>query len=120
MSKQLGWLSMGLVLLAAIFGLWGCEDSTDDTSSSSGDSTASTLTVSPVAATFSASVVTTITFTASGGTASYTWSRDKTNLGSLVSAAETAIYTSTTSKGTNFITVTDAASNTVSAVVIQM
>ncbi len=89
----------------------GCEDDDDD-----GESIPS---ISPVSVKIDATNSHDLVFTARGGTPDYEWKVMNTSLGTLVSAQETAIYTSKPVAGQNIVTVTDARSNAVSATVTQ-
>ncbi|MFC1497700.1 hypothetical protein ACFLS1_04385 [Verrucomicrobiota bacterium] len=116
MRKLLCWMSVFVWLLAATSALvfTGCEkDDDDDDSASSGG-----LSITPASASLVATNTSTVTFTANGGTTPYAWNVNN-SLGSLVSSGNTAIYTATTNAGTNFVTVTDAATNAVTATVTQ-
>jgi hypothetical protein len=103
-----------LVLPVIVGILAGCEINDDDDSSSNG------LVIVPVSVSFNASSPTNILFTASGGVPPYKWNVADNSLGSIVSSGTTAIYTSSTNAGRNFVTVMDAESNTVSATVNQL
>jgi len=109
-------ISMVVVLgLVAMTGIVGCESSDNDN-----DSVLSTeLSIIPSSLTITAATVTNVQLTATGGTSNYTWSVDKPALGSVVSQGGIAIYTSTTNVGVNFVTVTDSATNTISATITQ-
>lgn len=89
----------------------GCE-----TSSSGNDSD---LKISPASVSFTAGTETNIVFSATGGTATYSWNISDSSLGTITVSGGTAIYTSTTNQGQNFVTLTDAVSNSVAAVVNQ-
>jgi len=103
---------MTLLSLSAVFlFILGCEiDDDDDTSS---------LRISPASASFNSISVTNIVFTASDGTPDYAWSVYDTSLGTIVAGGNTAIYSSKTKSGQNFVTVTDAQTNAFTATVIQ-
>lgn len=111
-TNILTWLWLAVPVVIGI--LAGCEIGDDDDTSSSG------LLIVPVSVSFDSSRSTNILFTASGGALPYTWSVANGSLGSIVSSGTTAIYTSTTNAGRNFVTVVDAKSNTVSATVNQL
>ena len=105
----------GLVAAAlSVCLLTGCESSDDDDGSGTGG-----LKISPNSASFASSNATSILFTSSGGTPDYSWSVDDAALGSVSASGDSAIYTSTTNTGVNFLMVTDAASNAVSATITQ-
>lgn len=106
------WLWLAIPIVVGIL-LVGCENDEDGISSSG-------LQIVPVSVSFDSSVSTNMLFTASGGTPPYTWSVADGSLGSIVSSGTTAIYTSATNAGRNFVTVVDAESNTVSATVNQL
>ncbi len=73
------------------------------------------FTLSPSAANFDTNDITE-TFTASGGTAPYTWSLLSSSLGSLSSSSGSSVtYTSAHIAGNNVITVKDSSSNSVTA-----
>jgi len=107
-------LALGLSLVS-IIGFTGCESSSDD----NGSSAAADLGVFPSSITIVAATATNIQFNATGGSSNYSWRVDKANLGSIVSQGSTAIYTSTTNTGVNFLTVTDTATNSVTASITQ-
>jgi len=97
--------------LASMIVMVGCESDDDDS-----DSTASSgLTISPDSATIAALTVSNVLFTAGNGEGTYSWIVDSQALGSLVISGNTAIYTSTTNAGLNYIHVTDSSNNTVTA-----
>jgi len=102
------------VVFAGLLFMLGCE--VDDESSSS---SASSLKIAPTSVRFSAASVTNITFTASGGTTSYTWRVSDATLGTVLSSGAYAVYTSKTNSGMNFLTVTDSGTNSVSATITQ-
>ena len=104
-----------LAIVGAVTMLFlGCESNDDNSSSST------TLAISPASIQFSAAQVTTVTFEVSGGTPAYSWSVNNTNLGWIVSSGDTAIYTSRTNAGQNFVVAQDANSNVISATVVQL
>jgi hypothetical protein len=114
--RRLGPLICGVAVLVPVIlisGIAGCElknGSNADTG---------TLAVTPVSATLNASVVTNVSLTASGGTAPYSWSVESSSLGTVVSSGSTATYTGYALTGLNFVVVTDASSNSVSATITQ-
>ena len=99
-----------LLGLASMIVLIGCESSDDDASVAP-----SGLSVTPSAVTIPALGVTNVLFTASNGLGSYTWSIESAALGSIVSSGNSAIYTSTTNAGINYIHVVDSSNNTATA-----
>ena len=116
MKKSLCWMSVLVWLFAATAAVvfTGCEKDDDDDSASSGG-----LSITPASASLVATNTSTATFTASGGTPPYTWHLHNSCLGSIVSSGDTAIYTATAGTGTNFVTLTDSATNSVTATVTQ-
>ncbi|OGV69883.1 MAG: hypothetical protein A2283_11385 [Lentisphaerae bacterium RIFOXYA12_FULL_48_11] len=104
---------IALVLaLASMIVMVGCESDDDDDS----DATApSGLSISPASATIPALIVSNILFTASNGVGTYSWSVESPALGSLVISGSSAIYTSTTNTGINYIHVVDSSNNTATA-----
>lgn len=103
-------LPAGLLAVA----LWlGCETEADTEASSS------VLAVSPSSATLDASSSTSLVFSVEGGTSPYTWTISDSTLATLVSSGDKAIYTSVATSGVNTVTVSDSASNSVSATVTQ-
>ena len=94
-----------------LLGLPACE--LDDNSSHDD------LSISPTSAKIIISEPKAIVLKAQGGDSPYTWTMSDTTLGSLATAQETAIYTSNPLPGQNFVTVTDAASNAVTATITQ-
>jgi hypothetical protein len=99
------------LLLAFGMLLTGCEDDSGGTAN---------LDIVPASVSFPAGTATNILLTALGGSPPYTWSVNDGALGGVVDAGDTAIYTSTTAAGQNFVTVTDTDSNSVSATINQM
>ena len=97
-------------LTVCVFLLPGCED--DDDASSA-------LAIAPASVRIASSASTNVVFRASGGTAPYTWQVDDGTLGSLVSSANTAIYTSVPVAGRNYVTVMDVNTNAMTATIIQ-
>jgi hypothetical protein len=102
----------------------GCEsdedESADDTALPTLVST-NDLQISPASVTLSAGLVTNVEFAAFGGTSNYTWSVNDATLGSVATVSNaSAIYTSTTNSGVNFVIVTDSDSNAVAATVTQL
>jgi len=75
--------------------------------------------MSPSSATLDASVATSLVFNVEGGTSPYAWSLSDTSLASIVASGDKAIYTSVATSGVNTVTVSDSASNSISAVVTQ-
>lgn len=112
--KKLSLSIPGLVLAVSIMaiGLAGCGGDSDD------DGGSGVVQISPDSLRFAAGV-TNVVFSAAGGTAPYTWTVSDGTLGSVVGANETAIYTSTTNVGRNFVTVTDSQTNSTSATIDQ-
>jgi len=109
-------LICGTALLATmilISGIIGCELKNGD------DADGGSLTVTPVSATLNASIVTNVSLVASGGTSPYSWSVEDRSLGTVVSSGSTATYTGYALTGLNFVVVTDASSNSVSATITQ-
>ena len=82
-------------------------------------STTSDVTISPSSVLLDAAKVSVVTFTASGGDSNYTWSLENTNLGTIYTAYETALYQNTTNTGINYLTVTDSDSNSAIAAITQ-
>jgi hypothetical protein len=111
--KHLTFSGIAVALSSFILLVAGCETASQKSESSAG------LAVSPDSITVSASSVTNITLTASGGTEPYTWSVNNSSIGSVVGAGNSAVYTAYALTGMNFVVVSDAASNSVSAVVTQ-
>lgn len=109
MKSASKWVVLGAVCVWAGL-MTGCESNSDP---------ASSLGISPVSVYLAAGKVSMVTFTASGGDGSYTWSVDSTNLGEIFIADEAAIYKSTTNAGVNTVLVTDGNSDQASAVVTQ-
>jgi hypothetical protein len=108
-----GTCSLAIVLLT-LTGIVGCEDDDDDSSTGTGD-----LSVSPGSVTLDASVTNTVTFTAAGGASNYSWSVKDSSLGTLTAADDTAIYTSKTNQGNNYVTVTDDSNDVATATITQ-
>jgi len=105
-------LAMAVLTLTGIVGCDGDDD--DDGATGSGG-----LTLSPASVTLDATKTNTVTFTASGGASNYSWDVNDTALGTLSSSGDTAIYTSKTNQGNNFVTVEDSSNNIVSATIVQ-
>jgi hypothetical protein len=101
--------------LASMIVIIGCEssDKNDD------GTPLSTMSISPSDVTFKATLVTNVLFTVGNGYGPFSWTMDAPSLGSLVASGESAIYTSTTNTGINYIHVTDSSNNTVTAAVKQ-
>ena len=57
--------------------------------------------------------------TASGGSSNYSWTVKDSSLGALASSGSTAIYTSETNQGINYVTVTDSSNNVATATITQ-
>ena len=102
------------VVLLTLTGILGCEDDDDDGSTGTGN-----LSIAPGSVTLDASVTNTVSFTASGGASNYSWSVKDGSLGSLASSGNTAIYTSKTNQGNNFVTVEDNSNNVATATITQ-
>lgn len=102
-----------LLALASTFLVTGCNDDDDNAPSTV------TLTVSPSSVSFTAGIVTNVQFTAVGGRSPFTWSVSDASLGAIVSSGSTAIYTSTTNSGRNYINLSDSATNSATATVNQ-
>jgi len=103
-------ITLGLV---SIVGLVGCESDDDDTPSPTD------LVITPAEISFPSDTITNVLFTVSNGNGNYTWTVDTPSLGSLVSSGTSAIYTSTTNSGINYIHVTDSSNNTATATIDQ-
>ena len=106
-----------MVVLGTILALGGglaCNSSDDDEDSVSSNG----LNLSPGSFHVGAGVVTNVLFSASGGTPPYAWSVQTAALGSLVATGDKAIYTCNANAGQNFVTVTDHATNFVSATIV--
>jgi hypothetical protein len=94
-------------------------------------SSSSGVTITPTSATVSASSVTNITFDANGGIPPYTWSVSNPGIGSIAVEDASGVftpyalnnssadYTASGALGTNVVVVTDADSNSASAIIIQ-
>lgn len=106
-----GTCSLAAILLT-LTGIVGCEDDDDDPGKAG-------LTVKPASVTLDATKTNTVTFTASGGASNYSWSVKDSALGSLTDSGSTAIYTSKTNQGNNYVTVTDSSNNVATATVVQ-
>ncbi|MDP6526023.1 MAG: hypothetical protein QGI24_03315 [Kiritimatiellia bacterium] len=102
------------VVIIGFLAVAGCE------SSGGGGSSSGSLAISPTSVSIGALVSTNVIFTASGGTPPYNWDVDDPALGSVAGADDTAIYTSAAASGQNFVTLSDAASNSVAATVDQI
>ncbi|MCK5850018.1 MAG: hypothetical protein KAH23_03815 [Kiritimatiellae bacterium] len=102
-----------IIATATLTGITGCEDDDDDITSTT------ELSISPSAKTLDASKTNSITFTASGGASNYSWSVKDSSLGALSDSDDTAIYTSTTNIGVNYVTVTDDSNDVVTATITQ-
>ena len=121
-SSLLKILGAAFVLLAAcIFAasFAGCDSNTDSGNKTS--QVANGIAISPTNVTVSASQASTLTFVATGGTGSYTWSVSTPGLGTITPAANglSATYSSTTSAGVNIVEVTDGTSGAATATVTQ-
>lgn len=115
-SKHLKFFGIAIVLSSFMLFVAGC----DTASSSSSSDSSSSLAITPSSATVSAAAVTNINFVASGGEEPYVWSVNNSSIGSVLEESDTsAVYTAYELTGTNFVVVTDAASNLVSATVVQ-
>ena len=115
--RALGSLTAATVLIALIA---GCETNSDVESSDATSAASGVLAISPTAAT----VTNSVTFTASGGSGTYTWSLVETNLGTLSASGPWAVYTAKASTSTNFssqniVIVIDDKGNSASATVTQ-
>ncbi len=99
-----------LAMLAGMLLVQACEESSDDVSLPR---------ITPTSVKLSAAISDQIVFTVEGGKPAYTWQVSQQGLGFIVAAENTAIYTSFAKSGQNFITVTDANSNAVTATVTQ-
>jgi len=107
--------SMGLCIgLASMIVFTGCESSDDDNSTAP-----SGMTISPSAVTVKTPAITNILFAVSNNMGACAWTIDSAVLGSIVASGSSAIYTSTTNAGINYIHVTDSSNNTVTASVTQ-
>ena len=103
-----------IIATATLTGITGCEGDDDD------DTTSTTeLSISPSSETLDATQTNTITFTASGGASNYSWTVNDTSLGTLADSDDTAIYTSTTNTGVNYVTVTDDSNAVATATITQ-
>ncbi len=102
--------SLIVATLLCIAILAGCETSSSDSPN---------LDISPGSASIPAGTTTNIVFEAINGVPSFSWKVSDNSLGSVTASGPTAIYSSTTNAGQNFVTVTDAESNSVAAVVSQ-
>jgi hypothetical protein len=102
-----------LLLPVAFLGVVGCDSSDDSSTTDTG------IVLSPSSATFSATIETNIAFSVTGGTTPYIWSVSDTDLGTLVAAEATAIYTSKKTAGVNTVIVTDAVTNSAAATITQ-
>lgn len=103
-------LLWGVCLVLGLIAMNGCED--DDGGSSA-------LKLSPTFAMLDADMGTNVVFSVRGGRTPYVWTVNDEELGTLVSAGDTAIYTSEPAEGQNFVTVTDKRSNAVTATITQ-
>ena len=111
MTATRSWFNL-LVTLAFAAGLAGCD--VGETSTSTSD-----IAISPTSAYIGTSTVEVVKFYASGGSSNYSWSVSSSTLGTLYPGGDVALYKSTTTAGTNTITVMDSSSNTASAVILQ-
>lgn len=102
------------IMLITMTGIVGCEDDDDDTTAGTGG-----LAISPGSVTLDATKTNTVSFAASGGASNYSWTVKDGALGSLASSGDTAVYTSTTNQGNNFVTVEDASNNVATATIVQ-
>lgn len=100
-----------VLILASMIVMVGCESDDDDSDSTAG----SGLTVTPGSVTIAALTVSNILFTAANGIGTYTWTLDSAALGSLVVSGNSAMYSSTTNAGLNYVHVTDSSNNTATA-----
>ena len=108
-----GFAAVLAIASALMIVLVGCESDDDD------ETTSADLAIDPSSITLDVSSTATVTFTASGGATGYVWSVKDTCLGSLADSGDTAVYTSTTNTGNNYVTVTDASNNVVTATIVQ-
>ncbi|MDD4870475.1 MAG: hypothetical protein PHR77_07930 [Kiritimatiellae bacterium] len=112
MKKAVFTIAMVLGLVS-IIGLVGCESEDDD------DPSPGALVITPSEVAIPAGTITNVLFAASNGTGNYTWNIDIPALGSIVSSGASAIYTSTTNAGINYIHLTDSSNNTTTASIQQ-
>jgi len=92
----------------------GCESDDDD------EDDRSIPSITPRSVNIASGAVDSVTFEVRGGTPGYAWSLTSTALGTLALVEfDEAVYTSTGASGQNFVTVTDARSNAVSATITQ-
>jgi len=111
MTATRSWFNL-LLTLAFAAGLAGCDVGESTTSTSD-------IAISPSSAYISSATVTVVKFYASGGSSNFTWSASSSTLGTLYPNDDMALYQSTTTAGTNTITVMDSDGNTASAVILQ-
>jgi hypothetical protein len=113
--KHLKFSGIAIALSSFILCAGGCDSAFQNTKP-----TTAALAITPNSITVSASLVTNITFVASGGEQPYAWSVNNTSIGYVVADSSTsALYIAYALMGTNFVVVTDAATNLVSATVVQ-
>lgn len=105
------WLS-AVMAAALLVACAGCEDSSHDSES--------LPSISPASVKISAAESHGLVFKVKGGTPAYAWTVANPALGTVVSAGDTAIYTSALAPGQNFVTVTDLRSNAVTATITQL
>jgi len=111
MTATRSWFRV-LATFAFAAGLAGCD--VGETTTSTSD-----VTISPSSAYVSSATVNVVKFYASGGSSNYSWSESSSTLGTLYPNGDIALYQSTTTAGTNTITVMDSDSNTASAIILQ-
>ncbi|MCE9613703.1 MAG: hypothetical protein K8T26_05465 [Lentisphaerae bacterium] len=107
-------LRRALILVATaglLIGTAACESDDDEDSAPS---------VSPASVKLTPDQTGGIVFTVDGGKPDYTWMVANPLMGSIAAAGETAIYTRTALTGLNFVFVTDANNNTVTATINQL
>ena len=102
-----GWV-VGMVTVSTLVFV-GCENDNHDRA----------LSISPISVSYDISSGTNISFSASGGTAPYTWTVQRSDLGSIVGAGNQAIYSPSAVNGVNVIIVTDDDDVSVAATVTQ-
>ena len=106
---------MSILFVASIF-LLGCEEESDD------HTRVGPVTISPSTVNYSYPTTmsnVTVTFTANGGKPAYTWSVANTNIGTITSHGNTAVYRPEDTTGGNFVTVTDSEGNSATATITQ-
>lgn len=105
----IAFVSLSVTFLAAF--TIGCSNDATDSGT--------TLTLAPSSASLSATTVSIVTFTVSGGDSNYTWMVSNSALGTLHTLGGTALYQSVAVAGSNLVTVTDGSGSIVSATVTQ-